>query len=375
MLAGPGRLAAQDGVLRVVPAPADSGWSAPSETAWATESLPAYHLLAEDSGADLGWEVPLRDGLGCERPRIADVASWTQRSSTLLTADSGERDRLLAFADVEPVALTQVEADVPRWEFLERHKTLFSILIPIASVGGVMANSLVGYEKNHGLEIRKEGYFGSNTSNGGADKASHLTDYFIVANLFEDVYRMLGYSHHAAVLWGFGIAVATGAANEISDGFTRHGFSWEDLVMDTTGAAIASVVSLTRTKDLFGLRTSHVPGTFYDNDVYAADLKLSGVAQRLGINIGPLRWLLLSGTYGSKGYRRVPPVDKKRLVGIEVGLNLQQILNDLGVKKNTWWGYGLHLVGDNVRLPYTAVGFRYDVNGGKWHGPTSGNYD
>jgi uncharacterized protein YfiM (DUF2279 family) len=306
LLADPGRLAAQDGALRLFPAPADSSWSS-------TRFLPAYRLLAEDSAAGL--------------------ASWRQPDSThrLLTADSSERERHMAFADLALEAPPPAEPDLPRWEFLERHQRLFSILIPIASVGGVMANSLIGYEKNHGFEIHKEGYFGRNTDNGGADKASHLTDYFIVANLFTDVYRMLGYSENAAILWGFGIAVATGAANELSDGFTRHGFSWEDLVMDTTGAAIASVVSLTHTRDLFGLRTSHVPGTFYDNDVYAADLKLSGLGQRLGINIGPLRWLLISGTYSSKGYRANPPVDKQRLVGIEVGLNLQQILNDVGV--------------------------------------------
>jgi len=59
----------------------------------------------------------------------------------------------------------------------------------------------------------------------------------------------------------------------------------------------------------------------------------------------------------------------------QVGLNLQQILNDLGVKRNTWWGYSLHLIGDNVRFPFTAVGMRVDLKRGKWHGPNNGNYD
>ena len=35
--------------------------------------------------------------------------------------------------------------------------------------------------------------------------------------------------------------------------------------------------------------------------------------------------------------------------------------------------YGLHVVFDNIRLPYTAVGFRYDINHGRWHGPNAGN--
>jgi hypothetical protein len=352
LLAGPGRLAAQEGALL-------------NETASSTRSLPAYRLLPEDSGPDLGWDLPLRGGVAFQPPPVTTLASWTQPDST----------HQLAFADPATDAPGQAEADLPRSEFLERHQRLFSILIPIASVGGVMANSLVGYSKNESFQMHKEGFFGRNTDNGGADKASHMTDYFVIANLFEDVYRILGYSHTEAVLWGFGIAVATGAANEFSDGFTRHGFSWEDLVMDTAGAAFASVVSLTHTKDLLGMRTSHIPGTFYDHDVYSADLKLAGVGQRLGIPIGPLRWLLFSATYSTKGYRANPPKEEQRLVGIEVGLNLQQILNDLGVKKNTWWGYGLHLVGDNIRFPYTAVGMRYDLNHGKWHGPNSGNYD
>jgi hypothetical protein len=34
----------------------------------------------------------------------------------------------------------------------------------------------------------------------------------------------------------------------------------------------------------------------------------------------------------------------------------------------------LHFAGDNVRWPFTAVGFRYDLNHGKWYGPNGGNF-
>ena len=274
-----------------------------------------------------------------------------------------------------PARLEQAEADLPRSAFLERHSRLFSILMPVTALGAVTANSLIGYETNHSFQIHREGFFGADTVNGGADKASHLTDYFVIASVFEDAYRMLGYSENAAILWGLGLAVSTGLANEVSDGFTRHGFSWEDLVMDAAGAAAASAVSLTRTRDLFGMRTSHLPSDTYTHDVYSVDFKLSGLGQRLGVNLGPLRWLLFSVTYGSKGYRVSPPIQKQRQLGLEIGLNLQQILNDVGVKRNTWWGYSLHLVADNIRFPFTAVGMRLDLNTGKWHGPNNGNYD
>jgi uncharacterized protein YfiM (DUF2279 family) len=279
----------------------------------------------------------------------------------------------LAMADGQ--SLEHAEAELPRWEFLERHRLLFSILIPVATLTAVTGDALLPYRQHH-FHVDYEGWFGRNTRDGGADKASHLTDYFVIASLFEDVYRMLGYSEKEAILWGFGLAVTAGLGTEVNNGFTkRYGFSWEDLTMDVAGATAASLVSLTRTRDLFGMRTSHLGGSTYTHEVYSADLKLSGLARRLGINLGPLRWLMFSITYGSKGYRVDPPIDLQRQLGIEIGLNLQQILNDLGVKRNTWWGYSLHLLGDNVRFPFTAVGMRVDLNRGKWHGPNSGNYD
>jgi hypothetical protein len=401
LLAGPGRLAAQDDASRLFPGSADSGWPAPSGTASLTRSFPVYRLLPQESrdhepwstAADLGTDALPRLGLGLRRPtgtlltpadavslRATEPASRTQPFPThrLLSADSSECERCMAFTGPTmdaPPELEQAEAELPRWAFLERHRLFLSTLIPITGLALVTANSLIGYDTDHGFQIHHEGWFGPNTTNGGADKASHLTDYFIVANVFTDVYRMLGYSENAAILWGFGLALAAGLGNEVSDGFTRHGFSWEDLAMDAAGATAASVISVTHTKDLLGMRTSHLPGSTYTHDVYSFDFKIAGLGQRLGLNIGPLRWLLLSVTYGAKGYRVSPPIELQRQVGFEVGLSLQQILNDLGVKKNTWWGYSLHLLSDNVRFPFTAVGMRLDLNHGKWHGPNSGNYD
>ena len=60
-------------------------------------------------------------------------------------------------------------------------------------------------------------------------------------------------------------------------------------------------------------------------------------------------------------------------MGFEIGLNLKVILEDLGVGRKTWWGYTLHLVFDNLRVPFTSVGVRYDLNHSKWIGPDNGN--
>ena len=33
----------------------------------------------------------------------------------------------------------------------------------------------------------------------------------------------------------------------------------------------------------------------------------------------------------------------------------------------------LHPVFDNIRIPFTSVGMRYDLNHGEWHEPDNGN--
>ena len=401
LLAGPGQLAAQDSTSRLIRAPVDDKWPAPSETASSARTHPVYSLSPDDSrdhepwiaSAGLATDAPLTLGLDPQRPAArpftptdahplwaTDLAPWRAPCppDRVLSDDSSPCDQRMASAALTMDGgqrLEPAETDLPRWEFLERHRLLFSILVPVAALTAVTGDALLPYR--HGkFHVNHEGWFGRNTRDGGADKASHLTDYFIIASLFEDVYRMIGYSEKEAILWGFGLAVATGLGTEVNNGFTKeYGFSWEDVTMNVAGATAASLLSLTRTRDLFGMRTSHLPSDTYTHDVFSADFKFSGLAQRLGLNLGPLRWLLFSVTYGSKGYRVSPPITEQRLLGFEIGLNLQQILNDIGVKRNTWWGYPLHLLGDNVRFPFTAVGFRLDLNSGKWHGPNSGNYD
>jgi len=114
-------------------------------------------------------------------------------------------------------------------------------------------------------------------------------------------------------------------------------------------------------------------GRDYSNEIQSADLKIAGLARRLNLSVGPLRYLLVSVTYGTKGYPSGLPELRERQVGFEIGLNLAIILNDLGVRRDTWWGYALHVVCDNVRVPFTSVGFRYDLNSKRWRGPDNGN--
>lgn len=331
----------------------------------AQESTRPFTLLTADEllldSGDRSLATP-----ACPEPRLLPIGQ--------LSEDCWSRSLALGAADVVRVAAAASRSgdEPPAGE--RRPRRVLGALLATAAVAATAANSTLGYE-HRSFHVDYEGFFGAGTTDGGADKASHFVDYHIAAKELIYLYRLLGYSEREALWTGFGVASLAGLVNEVGDGFTHHGFSPEDLAMDVLGAGLATVIAATRTGDLVGFRTSHLPGATYIHDVYSADLKFAGVANRLGANIGPLRFLLFSVTYGVKGYQsHGAREDQERQVGFEIGLNLEEILRTVGVRRDSWWGYPLRLVGDNVRFPYLSVGFRYDLDHGKWRGPNNGNY-
>ena len=322
--------------------------------------------FASSQGASLSGTERVFATRSCAEYRLLTLGAITDECRSRDVVDTAVEDKLGGDA----------LSDRPKpWPWAVEHRSL----VTGAAIGGVVgftaANSLLGYDKQP-FHFHQEGFFDADTTDGGADKASHFTDYYVITKEFGYFYQKIGYSESEARWLALGTTMLGGFINELSDGFTNHGFSPEDLLMDWGGGAVATLISATRTGDLLGFRASHVPGATYIHDVYAADLKLAGVADRLGLNVGPLRFLFVSLTYGVKGYRGGgTPADQQRQVGLEIGLNLEEILNAVGVNRDRWWGYALHVVADNLRFPYTAIGIRYDLNHSRWHGPNGGNFD
>jgi len=255
---------------------------------------------------------------------------------------------------------------------------------------GVLAGSAVstltgGWE--HGfqrLHFTQEHWFGRTTYAGGADKVSHLVFYDGLSRELAVAYRRMGYSENESYALAFGVSVAGGLIVEIGDGLTVFGFSYEDFLTDIVGAGAAVLISKNGLDDLIGFRfgpiTSPVPrvhavdnvGKDYSKEIYTADLKLAGAAQRLHWRIGPARFLYLSATYGSKGYKFSAPEFRQRDIGVEIGLNVAEVLTAVGVRDTTWWGRPLMILANFIRLPYTSIGYRYDLNHSRWHGPDNG---
>jgi Predicted periplasmic lipoprotein (DUF2279) len=240
------------------------------------------------------------------------------------------------------------------------------------------------------FHVDNEFWFGKHTYTGGADKASHFVTYNRLARELHIAYGRMHYpqdrAYAMAVATSLGTGLITELGNAVGAGF---GFSYEDLIMDSLGIGTAVFVAKHGLDDVVGFRFGPVPapvptpccpfdelGKDYSAEVFTGDLKIAGVASRMGVNPGPARFLLLSMTYSTKGYKHSLPEFRQQQIGIEIGVNFPQILTELGVKDTTWWGRGLFIFFNFFRVPYTQIGYRYDFVHQFWLGPNIGQeYD
>jgi uncharacterized protein YfiM (DUF2279 family) len=314
------------------------------------------------------------------------------RNVSLTDASPPEAGLQLSFPRLAPVTLTESppptspDAESPTAGLLRKIRPWATLFISGLAIGYSWGNSQDELPYHGTLHLTSEGFFGQNTYAGGADKAAHLVDYAVASRAMQKTYRRIGYTDSQSHWLGFATAAAAGLTTEIGDGTTIFGFSWEDLTLDVLGAAAAMGLSASGWDDTFGFRYGSVPsdptptccvdnsniGRDYSGEIYTADVKIAGLARRMKFNPGPARFLLLSMTYGTNGYNHASPEIRQRLVGLEIGIHFSEILRSLGVPSEPVWGEVLYFFFDTIRIPYTAIGVRYDLNNHEWFAPTTG---
>jgi hypothetical protein len=271
-------------------------------------------------------------------------------------------------------------------------RRLFDTKTKIVTASVVLGAPVVGFfawwrtSSRSNFEFANERWFQRDTYAGGADKASHIFVGYATTLALQGAYRALGKTPTEARGLALGVMALTGALIEIGDGYSQYGFSWEDITANTVGSLLATGIDAWGLKDTVGLRFGYVKalipdaccryggyGDDYSKEIYSADLKLAGLLPRLGVKSGPARFLLLSLTYGSKGYRYSAEPVRERNVGVEIGLNLREALLAAGVPEKKWWGKALLTLATYFRFPYTSFGWHYDLNHGTWSGPDTGD--
>jgi len=319
----------------------------------------------------------------CELFRSARLAETSSAPSSGAWLSFTQTDPRIFLETTQPSA---PEAPPKSKSLLRRVRPFATAVVMGAAIGYSWGNSQDEIPFHGTFHFTAEGFFGQNTYSGGADKAAHLVDYAVAERALQMTYRRIGYTDTQSQWLGFATALAAGLTTEIGDGTTIFGFSWEDFTMDFLGAFSAMTLARSGWDDTFGFRygsvdqdetppccvdTSNI-GRDYSGEIYTADVKIAGLARRLKFNPGPARFLLLSMTYGSNGYNQASPDLRQRLVGLEIGIHFSEILRSLRVPKEPIWGELLYFFFDTIRLPYTAIGVRYDLNHHEWFAPTTG---
>ena len=186
------------------------------------------------------------------------------------------------------------------------------------------------------FSFNNEGFFGLDTGSGGADKLGHLyTTYLIDEFLTDRLYHKTGNLNDAALkgaIFSAGLMLFVEAFDGVS---SDHGFSYEDLMMNTAGIGISylknTVPGLRNKLDLrveyhrSQADTGH-PITDYTGYNYSAVLKLGGFK---ALRTTPLKYVELQLGYHTEGFKKAdrPYFDKKKTeLYAGIGLDLSEAL-------------------------------------------------
>ncbi len=209
-----------------------------------------------------------------------------------------------------------------------------------------------------------EGWFGGDTKYGGADKLGHVYATYIFSLGFSSLYEYWGMDSNDAMLYGPLTGWIFQGMMEVGDSFSAtQGFAYEDIVMNTLGAAFYYVrEKYPSIKSKLDLRMEYLPDfqegdedifTQYNSKKYLLALKFSGF-EAMESNL--LKYGELQVGYYSRGYKHDDLYEQKeRTAYVGIGINVSEVFASMGwTKTSKFFNY--------VQLPYAYVPYGYDYD-------------
>ncbi|MCF8113292.1 MAG: YfiM family protein [Desulfotignum sp.] len=200
---------------------------------------------------------------------------------------------------------------------------------------------------------RKEGWFSSNTKEGGADKLGHFYASYAMSHLLAHTYENWGYTRKKGLRLGAISSFAIMNWMELGDSFSDYGFSYEDFTMNALGCAAAWFIGYRpELAEKIDFRVEYRPEfdtvdafTDYENLKFLTAVKLDGFDQ---ITHPVLKYVELHLGYYARGF----PDDalSRRTLYVGIGVNLSRILNEFSLKK-------LSALVKFIQIPYTYKEF------------------
>lgn len=224
-------------------------------------------------------------------------------------------------------------------------------------------------------EIYNEGWFGKDTKYGGADKMGHVYCTYLWSVGFSYLYKEWGMSDESAMIYAPASSWIFQGMMEIGDSFGETmGFSYEDVVMNTVGAAFYYLrEKYPSVKEKLDLRLEYVPEfkgdknffTQYNSMKYLMALKFSGF-ESMDSNL--LKYGELQVGYYTRGYKDSSSYSRKeRVAYVGIGINVSEVLSAIGWTKTS-------KIFNYYQAPYTYVPFGHDFDSGSYVAPYSRPY-
>jgi len=220
-----------------------------------------------------------------------------------------------------------------------------------------------------------EGWFQKDSKYGGADKLGHMYSTYLWSLGFSSLYEYWGMKEEDSMLYGPLTAWTFQGLMELGDSFSEtQGFSYEDMVMNTVGAAFYYVrEKYPEVKRKLDLRLEYIPDfnsnvdifTQYNSMKYLFALKFSGFDS---MEETPMKYFELQLGYYTRGYQDHENYnDTERVTYVGIGVNASEVLKAMGWTKTS-------KIFNYYQLPYTYVPFGYDHDSQEYVAPYSRPY-
>jgi hypothetical protein len=248
--------------------------------------------------------------------------------------DAGDGTDVLAVESTPPEQLPDVMSQLaPKPPDLRFRNTLII-------GGGAALFTLYGLNKwwgagfGGGFDKVNEGWFGSDTQYGGADKLGHMFSNYASMRLLVPLFETVGNSREASVKLSAWTTLGIFTGIEIADGYSRDWkFSWQDATMNLAGVALGVVLEThPEFDDIFDFRfaysrssESHFdPFGDYSGQKYLLVVKADGFEPLRRNRF--LRYVEVAVGYGAKGFD--PGGERRRDIYFGLSLNLSRLLAD-----------------------------------------------
>jgi hypothetical protein len=243
-----------------------------------------------------------------------------------------------------------------------RQKT---IMLNAGIMGGILLHGIINWDYgDESWHFESEGWFGRTTKYGGMDKIGHFWSGYTGSHLLAYIYRYWDYSDSDANLYGALSTFGIQSFMEIADGFSGHGASWEDMLVNVVGVGTGYIWGkYPRLAEKIDFRMEYRPDFNsddldpfgnYDNQRYLIAIKADGfkVVTNPILKYGELHFGYYA--HGYEDYNSLKPEedDRKRTIFVGAGFNVTRLIQK-------WVDISVF---NYIQIPYTSINFDYHLD-------------